>query len=102
MSLSRGVSNTQFNGTVSSTAPGRGHQTLVADPENMSHVEISMRWLLTVSFALMASARPGALTTRSEPQADAADHLRAHYGAHLQTMQQATQIGVKGRFEPLA
>jgi phospholipid transport system substrate-binding protein len=68
----------------------------------MSHVEFSRRWFLTVSLALMASAGLVPLTASSEPQDPAADRIGALYGALLQTMQQAKQLGVKGRFERLA
>lgn len=68
----------------------------------MSHVEFSRRWFFTVSLALMASAGLVPLTASSEPQDPAADRIGALYGALLQTMQQAKQLGVKGRFERLA
>ena len=68
----------------------------------MSHVEFSRRWFLTMSLALMASAGLVPLTASSEPQDPAADRIGALYGALLQTMQQAKQLGVKGRFERLA
>ena len=50
----------------------------------------------------MASAGLVPLTASSEPQDPAADRIGALYGALLQTMQQAKQLGVKGRFERLA
>jgi len=68
----------------------------------MSHVKFSRRWFLTMSLALMASAGLVPLTASSEPQDPAADRIGALYGALLQTMQQAKQLGVKGRFERLA
>jgi phospholipid transport system substrate-binding protein len=68
----------------------------------MSHVNFSRRWFLTMSLALMASAGLVPLTASSEPQDPAADRIGALYGALLQTMQQAKQLGVKGRFERLA
>ena len=68
----------------------------------MSHVEFSRRLFLTVSLALMASAGLVPLTASSEPQDPAADRIGALYGALLQTMQQAKQLGAKGRFERLA
>jgi phospholipid transport system substrate-binding protein len=51
---------------------------------------------------LMASAGLVPLTASSEPQDPAADRIGALHGALLQTMQQAKQLGVKGRFERLA
>ena len=50
----------------------------------------------------MASAGLVPLTASSEPQDPAADRIGALHGALLQTMQQAKQLGVKGRFERLA
>jgi phospholipid transport system substrate-binding protein len=68
----------------------------------MSHVKFFRRWFLTVSLALMASAGLVPLKASSEPHDPAADRIGALYGALLQTMQQAKQLGVKGRFERLA
>jgi len=50
----------------------------------------------------MASAGLVPLTASSEPQDPAADRIGALYGALLQTMQQAKQLGIKGRYDRLA
>ena len=68
----------------------------------MSEVNVSRRWFLNVSLALAASAGLAPVTAHGEPQDPAADRIGGLYGALLQTMQQAKQLGVKGRYDRLA
>jgi phospholipid transport system substrate-binding protein len=64
----------------------------------MSYVSVSRRWILSASL-VAASVALAPLPASAEP---AADRIGVLYGALIEIMQQAKQLGVKGRFERLA
>lgn len=68
----------------------------------MTHVIFSRRWILNAALTAVASIELAPLTARSEPQDLAANRIGVLYGALIQTMQQAKELGVRGRFDRLA
>src|ERR1700730_9969120 len=68
----------------------------------MSHVSFSRRWVLNASLVVLASIALGPFTARGEPVGSPGDRIGVLYGTLIQTMQQANQLGVKGRFDRLA
>ncbi len=68
----------------------------------MTHATFSRRWILTASMLTVTSLALASLVARAEPAHSAADRIGALYGTLLQTMQQAQQLGVKGRYDLLA
>ena len=68
----------------------------------MSHVSFSRRWVLNTSLVVLASIALGPFTARGEPVGSPGDRIGVLYGTLIQTMQQANQLGVKGRFDRLA
>jgi phospholipid transport system substrate-binding protein len=67
----------------------------------MSHAKISRRWILVASIAAVMSL--GLMPpTRAASAQSAADRIGVLYTALIQTMQQAKQLGINGRFDRLA
>ena len=68
----------------------------------MSHVSFSRRWVLNASLVVLASIGLAPFPASGEPAGSAADRIGTLYDTLIQTMQQAKELGVKGRFERLA
>jgi phospholipid transport system substrate-binding protein len=68
----------------------------------MTLAKISKRWFAVVASAAMTTMALGSLEAASDPANPAAEPIQALYGALIETMQQAKQLGVKGRYERLA
>lgn len=87
--------------------PQKGFGSFMASPgqgerKSMTHAELSRRWILNAALAAVVSFGLAPLKTEGEPAHSAADRIGALYGTLIQTMQQAKQLGVKGRYELLA
>jgi phospholipid transport system substrate-binding protein len=67
----------------------------------MSYVRVSRRWVLNASL-VVASIGLLPFAASGEPAGSAADRVGTLYGTLIETMQQAKQLGIKGRFDRLA
>lgn len=67
----------------------------------MKHIGISRRWVLAASMAALVSTALVPLIAQAGPQS-AANRIAVLYRALLETMQQAQQLGINGRYQRLA
>ena len=68
----------------------------------MGHSNISRRWFFTGWMAAVALTGPMLLSANAEAGGGASDRIAVFYGTLLQTMQQAKQLGINGRYDLLA
>jgi phospholipid transport system substrate-binding protein len=67
----------------------------------MSYLRVSRRWVLN-AYLVVASIGLLPFAANGEPAGSAADRIGTLYGTLIETMQQAKQLGIKGRFDRLA
>jgi phospholipid transport system substrate-binding protein len=67
----------------------------------MSYLRVSRRWVLN-AYLVVATIGLLPFAANGEPASSAADRIGTLYGTLIETMQQAKQLGIKGRFDRLA